>query len=209
MSTSIKACDKPVIELWFDFGSNYSYLSTMRIEALASAAGAAIAWKPFLLGVVYKELGWKEAPFLAQPEKGRYVWQDTKRRAKRYGIEFNMPTAFPRVAVLPSRVAILCAHEPWIGDFCKNVMRQNWVLDLDINDPIQVTHALSTLVENPQRIIDAAQEDTNKLKLREQTQQAREKGIFGAPTFFVNDEMFWGDDRLEDALYYLHSLQNV
>ena len=189
-----------ILEFWFDFGSNYSYLSTMRIEALAQEAGITIAWKPFLLGVIYRELGWKEPPFVTQAEKGRYVWLDTQRQAKKYGIEFNMPSVFPRVALLPLRVATLGADRPWIADFCKNVMRQNWVLDQDINDPKQVLAALSGLVDDPNRVVEEAQSDANKLKLREQTQLARDKGIFGAPTFFAGEEMYWGDDRLEDAV---------
>lgn len=192
--------DKRVLEFWFDFGSNYSYLSAMRIEALARAAGITIAWRPFLLGVIYRELGWKEPPFITQVEKGRYAWMDTQRQAKKYGIEFKMPSTFPRVAILPSRVALLGANEPWIADFCKNVMRQNWVLDQEINEPAQVLAALQGLVDDPNKILEEAQSETNKLKLREQTQLARDKGIFGAPTFFAGKEMFWGDDRLEDAI---------
>lgn len=188
------------LEFWFDFGSNYSYLSAMRIEALAQAANITISWRPFLLGVIYRDLGWKEPPFLTQVEKGRYVWMDTKRQAKKYGIEFNMPGVFPRVAILPSRVATLSEGRPWLAAFCKNVMRQNWVQDLDINEPAQVRAALLGLVDDPEKILEAAQSDANKLKLREQTQLARDKGIFGAPTFFVGEEMFWGDDRLDDAI---------
>ena len=200
MSDTDSNTGKRVLEFWFDFGSNYSYLSAMRIEALAHAAGVTIAWRPFLLGVIYRELGWKEPPFVTQIEKGRYAWMDTKRQAKKYGIEFNMPSVFPRVAVLPSRVATLGADQPWIAAFCKNVMRQNWVLDQDINDPVQVLAALSGLVDDPEQVLEEAQSDANKLKLREQTQLARNKGIFGAPTFFAGQEMFWGDDRLEDAI---------
>lgn len=192
--------NKRVLEFWFDFGSNYSYLSAMRIEALAQAAGVTIAWRPFLLGVIYRELGWKEPPFVTQVEKGRYAWMDTQRQARKYGIEFKMPSTFPRVAILPSRVALLGANEPWIAAFCKNVMRQNWVLDQDINEPAQVLAALDGLVDDPGKVLEAAQSESNKLKLREQTQLARDKGIFGAPTFFGGAEMFWGDDRLEDAL---------
>lgn len=206
MSTAVNDSTRRVIEFWFDFGSNYSYLSAMRITPLAEAANVAIAWKPFLLGVVYRDLGWKEAPFLAQPEKGRYAWIDTQRQARKYGIEFRLPSAFPRVAVLPSRVAILGADQPWIGEFCRKIMQQNWVQDRDINAPDCVREALQGLVDDPQRIIDQAQADSNKLRLREQTQQARDKGIFGAPTFFVGDEMFWGDDRLDDAIRCLTDL---
>lgn len=199
MNDTAQDTGKRVLEFWFDFGSNYSYLSAMRIEALAKNANITIAWRPFLLGVIYRELGWKEPPFITQVEKGRYAWMDTRRQAKKYGIEFNMPSQFPRVAILPSRVAILGADQPWIAGFCKNVMRQNWVQDQDINAPAQVLSALSGLVGDPAKVIEAAQGEANKLKLREQTQLAREKGIFGAPTFFAGDEMFWGDDRLEDA----------
>lgn len=200
MSETGNSKDKRVLEFWFDFGSNYSYLSAMRIEGLAREAGVAIAWRPFLLGVIYRELGWKEPPFVTQVEKGRYAWLDTKRQARKYGIEFNMPSVFPRVAVLPSRVALLGAGQPWIAAFCKNVMRQNWVLDQDISEPAQVLAALTGLVDDPNRILEEAQSETNKLKLREQTKLARDKGIFGAPTFFAGEEMFWGDDRLEDAI---------
>lgn len=191
---------KRELEFWFDFGSNYSYLSAMRIEALAQAAGITIAWRPFLLGVIYRELGWKEPPFVTQVEKGRYAWMDTQRQAKKYGIPFNMPSAFPRVAILPSRVALLCSNKPWIAEFCKNVMRQNWVLDKEINEPAQVLAALQGLADDPDTILEQAQSESNKLKLREQTQLARDKGVFGAPTFFAGGEMFWGDDRLDDAI---------
>src|SRR5690606_7668805 len=200
MTASVQHRHPPCIEFWFDFGSNYSYLSAMRIEELAGAAGVSVAWKPFLLGVIYRELGWKEPPFVTQVEKGRYAWRDTQRQARKYGIAFKLPSVFPRIALLPSRVAILGAQQPWQAAFCKNVMQQNWVLDQDINEAEQVLAALAGLVEDPARTLEQAQSDANKLKLREQTQLAREKGVFGAPTFFAGDEMFWGDDRLEDAL---------
>jgi 2-hydroxychromene-2-carboxylate isomerase len=79
-------------------------------------------------------------------------------------------------------------------------MRQNWVLDQDINEPAQVLAALTGRADDPSRILEEAQSDTNKLKLREQTQLARDKGIFGAPTFFAGEEMFWEGNRLEDAM---------
>ena len=98
------------------------------------------------------------------------------------------------------QVAIFGADAPWIGAFCKKVMLQNWVDDLDINTPEMVMQALSGVVQNPGLIIDLAQSDINKLRLREQTEEARRRGIFGGPTFFVGEEMFWGNDRLEDAM---------
>lgn len=190
----------PTLEFWFEFGSNYSYLSVMRIEALARAAGVRIAWRPFLLGPVFKELGWATSPFVLQKEKGEYAWRDTARQAARHGLAFRRPSVFPRVALLPMRVAVLAAGEEWMPAFCRRVMQQNWEQDLDINDERQVLAALDGLVPDPARVLAAAQSDENKQRLRANTEAARVRGVFGAPTFFAGDEMFWGDDRLEQAL---------
>lgn len=191
---------QPQLEFWFEFGSNYSYLSVMRIEHLAREAGVGIAWRPFLLGPIFRDLGWNSSPFVLQAEKGRYTWNDMRRRAARYGLAFNMPSSFPRTALLPMRVALLAADEPWVGSFCQRVMVQNFVDDLDIAQPDNTRRALEGLVADPDAFMAAAQNEDVKARLREQTGQARARGIFGAPTFFVGDEMFWGDDRLEDAL---------
>jgi len=188
------------IEFWFEFGSNYSYLSLMRIEELAEAAGVPLLWRPFLLGPVFRELGWSTSPFVVQAAKGRYMWRDMERQAAKYGLAWHRPSAFPRAAVLPMRVAVLGTEEAWMGAFCRRVMRQNWVEDREIDTPEAVREALSGLVPDPDALIAAALEPNNKLRLRAQTEQAGSRGIFGAPTFFVGDEMFWGNDRLEDAI---------
>jgi 2-hydroxychromene-2-carboxylate isomerase len=193
---------QPQLEFWFDFASNYSYLSVMRIEHLAAQAGVGIAWRPFLLGPIFRDFGWNTSPFLLQPEKGRYTWNDMRRRAAKYGLAFNRPSAFPRNALLPMRVALLGSSEPWIGSFCQRVMQQNFVEDVDINDPGHVRRALDGLVADPAAFMGAAQAEDIKARLREQTGQARARGVFGAPTFFVGEELFWGDDRLEDAIAF-------
>lgn len=190
------------LEFWFEFGSNYSYLSVMRIEGLARAAGVRVHWKPFLLGPIFKELGWVEAPFVQQKEKGRYVWRDMERQAEKFGLPFRKPSVFPRVAVLPLRVALHGADQPWVGDFCREIMLQNFFHDRDINDEAEVRRALEFVGQDATAVIAAACSDDNKRRLREQTEEARRRGIFGAPTFFIGEEMFWGNDRLEDALAY-------
>ncbi|MGF6374170.1 2-hydroxychromene-2-carboxylate isomerase [Paraburkholderia sp. RAU6.4a] len=188
------------IEFWFDFGSNYSYLSMMRIEALAAARNVTIVWRPFLLGPVFRQLGFDNSPFVLQKEKGAYVWKDMERQCRKYGIALTRPSTFPRAALLAMRVALLGANEPWIGAWCRKIMQLNFVDDRDIGSIDVVSHALDSLGLPAQSVIDAAQSDANKLRLREQTERAINKGIFGAPTFFVGGEMFWGNDRLEDAL---------
>jgi len=190
------------IEFWFDFSSTYSYLAVMRIEALAAGAGVDILWRPFLLGPIFRDLGSNTSPFLLQAEKGRYMWTDLRRRAGKYGFDFKLPSIFPRSALLPMRVALLASSEPWIGSFCRRVMVQNFVDDLDIGQLDNTRLALDGLAPDPDAFMAAAQGEDIKARLRAQTDEARMRGIFGAPTFFIGEDLFWGDDRLEDALEF-------
>ncbi|WP_233855917.1 2-hydroxychromene-2-carboxylate isomerase [Paraburkholderia sp. HD33-4] len=200
------ASTAPAIEFWFDFGSNYSYLSMMRIEALAAARNVTIVWRPFLLGPVFRQLGFDNSPFVLQKEKGAYVWKDMERQCRKYGIALTRPSTFPRAALLAMRVALLGANEPWIGAWSRKIMQLNFIDDRDIGSIDVVSDALDSIGLPVQSVIDAAQSDANKLRLREQTELAINKGIFGAPTFFVGGEMFWGNDRLEDALDYCDAI---
>jgi len=200
MQTAATADTRRALDFWFEFGSNYSYLSVMRIRKAAAACGVGVRWKPFLLGPIFKSFGWATSPFVLQKAKGDYVWRDMDRRCKKAGIPWRKPTTFPRSALLPLRVAILGAEQDWIDDYCRRVMLLNFAEDRDIDAPGTVEEVLIQLRLPAARILNDAQSDANKLKLREQTERAKAKGIFGAPTFFVGDEMFWGDDRLDDAL---------
>ncbi len=96
------------IELWFEFGSSYSYLSVMRIEQLAAGLGVTVQWRPFLLGPIFKSFGWSTSPFVVQTWKTEYVWRDMERECRKYGLAWTRPTAFPRTALLPARVATSC-----------------------------------------------------------------------------------------------------
>jgi len=190
----------PSIEFWFDPGSVYSYLSVMRIEETAQRAGVAVRWQPFLLGPIFDALGWKAPPFVVQKEKGAYVWQDMQRQCRKYGLPWRRPTVFPRRAVLPTRIAVLAAGEPWQSAWCREIMRLNYGEDRDVDTPEVATGVLERLGLPAARILEAAVGDENRQRLRAATQRASERGIFGAPTFFVGDEMYWGNDRLDDAL---------
>lgn len=196
----------PAIEFWFDFGSNYSYLSVMRIEAEAATRGVRILWRPFLLGPVFRDLGFDTSPFVLQKEKGAYVWKDMERQCRKYGIALTRPTTFPRAALLAMRVALFGADREWIAAYCRKIMQLNFAQDRDIGSMEVVSEALAELNLPAREIIGEAQSDANKLRLREQTAAAAARGIFGAPMFFVGDEMFWGNDRLEDALDYCASI---
>ena len=128
------------------------------------------------------------------------MWKDIERQCRKYGLPWTRPTTFPRFALLALRVAVLGAREPWIGAFCQRIMLMNFSEDRDIATREAVAEALAQAGVQAEQIIAEAQTDQNKQRLREQTEAAQARGIFGAPTFFVRGEMFWGNDRLEDAL---------
>lgn len=188
------------IEFWFEFGSNYSYLSVMRIEEAAARFGVRIQWKPFLLGPIFRTFGWDSSPFVLQKAKGDYVWKDMVRQCEKYRLAWTRPSKFPRTALLPARVALVGAEKEWMGAYCRRVMSLNFVEDREIDSHDAVADVLAQLGLPAQQIIDEAQAGVNKLRLRQQTEFAAGRGVFGAPMFFVGDDMFWGNDRLDDAL---------
>jgi 2-hydroxychromene-2-carboxylate isomerase len=192
----------PNIEFWFEFASNYSYLSVMRIEGEARRHGVGVVWRPFLLGPIFRAMGMETSPFVLQKEKGAYMWQDMDRQCRKYGLRWTRPSIFPRVGVLAARVALLGADQPWMAAYCRRVMELNFVLNEDMNSPIQLSPILAQLGLSAADILAQAQAEPTKSLLRKQTEQARARGIFGAPTFFVGAEMFWGNDRLDDALLF-------
>ena len=190
----------PAVEIWFEFASSYSYLAVMRVAEAARAAGVTLRWRPFLLGPVFLSLGWNDSPFNIYPPKGRYMWRDMARLAAKYDIPFQLPSLFPRNGLLAARVAVLGQDQPWIGDFARAAMRANFGEDRDIGQPDVIADLLNALDLPAEALITEAQSPANKQALRAQTEQAAALGIFGAPTFLVDGEMFWGNDRLDDAL---------
>jgi 2-hydroxychromene-2-carboxylate isomerase len=188
------------IEIWFEFGSPYSYPSVMRIEDEAARRGLHVAWRPLALGPIFKSLGWQGSPFLEQPQKMAYMWRDLERVCAQAGLPWKKPSVFPRGCLLPLRVATLAQHEPWVGEFCRAIMLRHFGEDRAIDDAQLVGDVLLALGVEPGDAIATAQSEPVKQALRAQTERGRQLGIFGGPTFFAAGEMFWGNDRLEDAL---------
>jgi len=188
------------VTLWFEFASSYSYLAVMRVEALAKAAGVPLVWRPFLLGPVFLSLGWNDSPFNIYPPKGRYMWRDMQRLCARYEIPFTLPSQFPRNGLNAARVALLGQDEAWIGAFSRAVLRANFGEDRDIARPEVIADILTELGLDATDLMARAGSEENKQALREQTEKATHMGLFGAPSFVVGEELFWGNDRLEDAL---------
>lgn len=188
------------MDLYFEFASPYSYLTALRIRPLAAAAGVELRYRPFLLGPVFAAQGWNDSPFNLYPAKGRYMWCDVARQAARYGLPFRRPSVFPRAGLLAARVATAALAEPWLPEFVESVYRANFVDDQDTQGAAVVGELLAALGQAPERWLAQAGAADVKERLRASTDEARQRGIFGAPSFVVGGELFWGDDRLEQAL---------
>jgi 2-hydroxychromene-2-carboxylate isomerase len=196
--------DRPVIDFWLDFSSNYSYLSAMRIEAAADPLGIGVRWRPFLLGPIFESFGWRDSPFVLQAQKGAYVWIDMARQCAKHGLSWQRPSVFPRPAVLPMKVAAAHADAAWMPAYCRAMMSRNFAFDEAIDGEGPVTEVLEGLGLDARTVLAEALSGPGKTRLREHTARAQAQGIFGAPTFFVGAEMFWGNDRLDDALECAH-----
>ena len=195
------------IDFWFDFASTYSYLAAQRIEPLAAARGVAVRWRPFLLGPVFTAMGWNDSPFNIYPSKGRYMWRDMERLCRQYGLPLKKPSRFPRNGLRAARV--ICAHAdaPWVPDFAREVFSAGFARDQDIGEREVVTGLLRDLGLDAEALIGAAESPEGKDSLRRQTDEAFRLDIFGAPSFIVDGELFWGNDRLEQALDWAAGLR--
>lgn len=190
----------PTIEFWFEFASTYSYPAAMRVERVAAEHGCEVRWKPFLLGPIFRAQGWDDSPFNIYPAKGRYMWRDLARICDEIGVPMNKPTQFPRNGLLAARICCAGANESWLPSFVRNVYTANFVHDQDIADAAVLQQCLQGLVADPAHWLTQAQSAEVKAQLRVNSERAGELGMFGAPSFVVGEELFWGNDRLEAAL---------
>jgi 2-hydroxychromene-2-carboxylate isomerase len=191
----------PVLDFWFDFASTYSYPAALRIGPLAAEAKVQVRFRPFLLGPIFKTQGWDTSPFNLYPAKGRNMWRDLERLCEDLSQPFRKPDQFPQNSLLPARVALAGMDQGWGEAFSVAVYRAQFAEGGRIDDPATLAAILSGLKVDAKAALDLAQSDDNKLRLRAVTEEAQRLGVFGAPTFTTaGGELFWGNDRLEQAL---------
>lgn len=185
------------IDFWFTCGSTYTYLSVMRLSSVEKASGIQFRWRPFNR----RALGVNAAPFPAGSSKIEYMWHDLERRAALYGIPIKVPIAYPaKNTALPNQIALAGLQEGWGRDFVIASYRRWFQFGEETGGDDNVASSLREVGQDSKRVLDLAAGDDIKRLWDSETNRARELGIFGSPTFAVDDELFWGDDHLEDAV---------
>jgi 2-hydroxychromene-2-carboxylate isomerase len=193
--------NRPVLDFWYEFASPYSCLSALRIEKLAEEAGVGLRWRPFLLGPIFAAQGWNTSPFALFPSKGRYMWRDTARRGRRQGISLVKPENFPQNSLVAARLALAGREEGWTPAFSKALFRAHFCEGRNLAEEAVLSWALKEAGGDPNLALPLSRSEEVKGRLKAEIEYAKSIGIFGAPFFVAGDgELFWGDDRLEEAL---------
>ncbi len=188
------------VDFWYEFASTYSFLAAERIEPMARERGVALRWRPFLLGPIFKAQGYATSPFVTHEAKGRYMWRDMERWTQRLGLPFVRPAAFPLNGLAAARIALALPDEARPA-FTRAVYRQAFCDGRDIADPALLQALVREIDVELETAVAAAGTELVKAALRRQTETAVALGVFGAPTLVTADgELFWGNDRLEEAL---------
>ncbi|WP_374669002.1 2-hydroxychromene-2-carboxylate isomerase [Ramlibacter sp.] len=189
----------PAVEIWLEYASTYSYLTVARVGKLARERGVILDWQPFFLPPVrdQQNMGF---PFPEASAKTAYMWRDLERRARHHGLPYRRPEQYPVNSLQTIRVALLGAREGWCQAFTEEAFRLHWTEGRLIGTDENLHAALRHAGQDPARVVAAASSPENKEALKAQTPRALARGIFGAPSFVVRGELFWGDDRLEDAI---------
>ncbi|MBL8335403.1 MAG: 2-hydroxychromene-2-carboxylate isomerase [Rhodoferax sp.] len=185
------------VEFYFDFGSPAAWLAHTQMAVIARDTGATVVYRSMLLGGVFQSTG--NRPPISVPLKGSYLFTDLSRFARRYGVPLVMNPAFPinTITLMRIDVGLERTADPRLAAYRDAMFRAIWVDQKNLNDPATVAQVLTAGGFDPQQMLALASDPAVKEDLRARTQAAVDRGIFGAPTFFVGDAMFWGQDRLD------------
>jgi 2-hydroxychromene-2-carboxylate isomerase len=189
----------PTIDFWFSTGSTYTYLTVSRLEQVTAREGVAFIWRPFSVRAIMREQN--NSPFAGKPVKMGYMWRDIERRAALYDLPIKVPAPYPlKEFDLANKVALVGLAEGWGKPYIVASYRRWFVEGQEPGKEPNLSASLAEAGQDPAGVVAKAQSPESQLAYEKATQQARDLGIFGSPTFAVDGELFWGDDRLEDAL---------
>jgi 2-hydroxychromene-2-carboxylate isomerase len=193
------------IDFYFDFGSPAAYLAWTQMPQLAAETGAEVVYRPFLLGGVFQATANKSP--MEVPAKGRYMVGDLERFARRYGVPFQHNPHFPinTLALMRGALGLQMRDPARLQAYGDAVYRAIWVEQKNMSDPATVGAVLQDAGFEPQQFLALTADPEVKERLKTVTQEAVARGAFGAPTFFVGDTMFWGQDRLDFVKQALES----
>jgi 2-hydroxychromene-2-carboxylate isomerase len=192
------------IEFWYSIGSTYTYLSTQRLTEIANTKNIEFEWCPF--SVRSRMIEMENVPFMAEKKRDKidYMWRDVQRRANFYGFDAKVPAPYPlKEFDLANKVAIFGKDQGWIKEYTILTYKKWFLEHLEPGSEPNLTSTLREIGLDPDKIINLAQADEIEQKYLKNTEIAKNKGIFGSPSFIVEDEVFWGDDRCEDAIKWL------
>jgi 2-hydroxychromene-2-carboxylate isomerase len=198
---------KPILTFWYEFASTYSWLAAERIEALAVAADVEVRWRPFLLGPIFVAQGWQSSPFNVYAAKGANMWRDIERHCELMGLPPpTRPEPFPQNSLLAARIATALPDAMRPAFSCA-AYRAEFTKGEPIADRAVIAQVLRNCGLNAEATLAAAESVENKAALRAATEGAGKHGIYGAPSFVApSGELFWGNDRLEQAIAWTKRL---
>jgi 2-hydroxychromene-2-carboxylate isomerase len=186
------------IDFWFSVGSLYTFLAVMRMDRFEDTLDVEFRWRPFSVRTLMIEMDNIPAK---KPVKMDYVWRDVQRRAEKYGVPFTTRPPYPlRDFDLANRIAVVGAQEGWCGDYVRAAYRRWFVDGHEAGSEPNVSASLREAGQDPDRVFALARSDAIGRAYEEATNEARALKLFGVPTFVTRGELFWGDDRLEDAI---------
>ena len=185
------------VDFYFDYGSPAAYLAYTQLPRIAAETGATIAYKPVLLGGIFQATG--NRPPISVPLKGKYMFMDLHRYANRYAVALNMNPHFPinTLTLMRADTGLLAKGDPRLASFRDAMFKAIWADQQNMNDPATVGNVLAKAGFDPMAVLALAGEQEVKEALKLATQDAVDHGIFGAPSFIVDGQLFWGQDRLD------------
>ena len=191
------------IEFYFDFSSPYGYMASTRIDAIAARHGRSVNWHPILLGAVFKVTG--GAPLASVPLKGPYSERDMARTARLMGIPFRLPSKFPIPTQAAARLMLWVqgADAQGAKTLAAALYRGYFAQDLDISDPATCAAIAAQCGYEREPALAGLNDSGVKDRLRAEIDAAMARGVFGSPYFIIDDEPFWGADRLDQVERWL------